>query len=152
MSQLAPGDKIPDLTLPDQNGNSIRLSDLHSKGPLVVFFYPKDETAGCTKEACSFRDSHEVFSDAGATVVGISKDSVASHQQFAGRLKLPYTLLSDMDGAARKAFGLTKMMGLLDRRITFVIDRQGVVRSVFDSMLQFNRHTNEAIDAVKALA
>ena len=148
---LNQGDKIPDVTLPDQTGKAVRLRDLSAAGPLVVFFYPKDETAGCTREACSFRDSHQDFSDAGATVVGISADSVASHEKFAGRLRLPYTLLSDESGAARTGFGIKKMMGLLDRRVTFIIDREGVVKHVFDSMLQFGKHSNEAIAAVKAL-
>lgn len=145
------GDKAHDLTLPDQDGTTVTLSALWAKGPVVLYFYPKDETAGCTMEACSFRDSFEVFRDAGASVVGVSRDSVASHKSFAQHHRLPFTLLADVGGEGHKAWGIQKRLGILTDRVTFVIDRSGTVRHTFDSHLRMGKHIDESLAVVKTL-
>jgi peroxiredoxin Q/BCP len=118
---------------------------------LVLYFYPKDDSPGCTAEACSFRDSYEAFVQAGAQVVGVSADDAASHQAFKARNHLPFTLLSDPGGVAAKALGVKKTFGLIAGRVTFVIDRAGVVQHRFDSQLQVNKHVEEALALVKRL-
>src|SRR5690606_34936307 len=100
---------------------------------VVLYFYPKDDTPGCTVEACSFRDAYAVFSDAGAEVVGISSDSVGAHKAFADKHRLPFRLLADHGGHVRASYGVKKTLGLIDGRVTFIIDRGGVVRHVFSS-------------------
>src|SRR5438552_8387272 len=115
------GDKAPDFTLPAQSGGSVRLQDRLGKQVIVLYFYPKDGTPGCTAEACAFRDSHEVFTDAGAEVIGISSDSVARHTAFAGRHDLPFTLLSDQGGRVRKTHGVPASLGVVPGRVTYVI-------------------------------
>jgi len=149
---LAPNDRAPDFTLPDQDGRLWTLADLLAgQKAVVLFFYPADETYGCTKEACSFRDSHEVFTDAGARVVGISSDSVSSHARFAGKHRLPYTLLSDKAGKVRESFAVPRPLGFIEGRTTFVLDGQGIVRGVFNSLTQFDRHVHEALALVNDL-
>jgi peroxiredoxin Q/BCP len=150
-SLLAVGSNAPDATLPNQNGTPTKLSDVWRQGPTVVYFYPKDDTPGCTKEACSFRDSYEVFTAAGAKVVGISSDDVAAHKKFAEKYRLPFTLLSDSGGQVRAQFGVPKTLGLLDGRVTFVIDQSGVVRHVYSSQLFATKHVAEALAVVKTL-
>ncbi|CAN5923314.1 peroxiredoxin [soil metagenome] len=127
--------------------------DLRAKvgKPLVVYFYPKDETYGCTKEACGFRDSYEDFTSAGAEVIGISRDDAASHDAFIGKHKLPFTLLSDPGGKVAAAWGLRGALGL-PPRVTFVFDKGGVVRNKFDSMIRFGKHVDEALEVVKKLS
>lgn len=147
---LTVGERAPDFTLADHKGDATTLSSLWTKGPLVLFFYPKDETYGCTKEACAFRDGHEAFVDAGATVVGVSMDSAESHRSFRANHRLPFALLTDADGAVRAAFGVRSVLGFLEGRVTFVIDRQGVVRDVFASRVRFDEHAERALKAVKA--
>ncbi len=145
------GDKAPDFTLPAQSGQPVRLYDRIGQNVVVLYFYPKDNTPGCTAEACAFRDSHEVFSDAGAEVIGVSSDSVDRHAAFAGRHKLPFTLLADSDGAVRKAYGVPAVLGLLPGRVTYVIDRAGTVRHVFNSMTNIDKHVGEALRVVREL-
>ncbi len=147
---LKEGDRLPDVTLPGSNGD-VRLHDLLGKNTLVVYFYPKDETAGCTAEACSFRDQYEDFKAAGAEVIGISGDSVASHDSFARHHRLPFVLLSDPGAKARIAFGVGKKLGIFQRRVTFVFDKAGVARLVFESDLRFTKHVTEALEVVKRL-
>jgi peroxiredoxin Q/BCP len=150
--QLQPGDRIPDLTLPGPGGKEVRLLDLAEKKTLVVYFYPKDETPGCTAEACSFRDSYEDFTTAGAEVVGISDDSTSSHESFAKHHRLPFVLLSDPGGRARKAFGVgTSAFGLIKGRVTFVVEKGGTIRMAFDSQIRVNKHVKEALEAVHRL-
>jgi len=149
--RVAVGDRAPDFTLPDQTGKSIRLSDLLSEQAVVLYFYPKDETQGCTAEACSFRDSYEVFKEAGAEVVGVSSDSVESHESFAAHHRLPFILLSDEGGELRKLYGVPTTMGMFPGRVTYIIDRDGIVRHIFSSQLQFNRHVIEALDTIQAM-
>jgi len=148
---LKVGDQAPDFTLPTSGGKEVRLSDLYGKKTVVVFFYPKDDTPGCTVEACSFRDSYDAFAEAGAEVVGISSDTVDSHDRFASKHGLPMTLLSDRDGKVRQLFGVKSTLGILPGRATFVIDRLGVVRHVFVSQLRAGAHVGEALTVVKGL-
>jgi peroxiredoxin Q/BCP len=148
---LAVGDSAPDFTLPKSNGEPVTLSKLYADRSVVVFFYPKDDTPGCTVEACSFRDSYEAFVEAGAEVVGISSDSQDSHDRFASKHKLPMTLLSDADGKIRALYGVKATLGLFPGRATFVIDRKGVVRHVFVSQLRAGAHVGEALSVVRQL-
>jgi peroxiredoxin Q/BCP len=150
MSVLQVGTKAPDFTLPDQSGEPIRLSDYLGEKVVVLYFYPKDNTRGCTTEACSFRDSYESFTDAGAEVIGVSSDSVATHEGFAGRHELPFVLLADTDKAVRKQYGATSL-GVVPGRVTFVIDREGIVRHAFSSQTNIGGHIEEALKVVKEL-
>jgi peroxiredoxin Q/BCP len=146
------GDKAPDFTLPSQAGEPVRLGDRLGERVVVLYFYPKDETPGCTKEACAFRDSYEVFAQAGAEVIGVSSDSVDKHAAFAGHHELPFTLLSDEGGRVRKSYGVPSTLGILPGRVTYVIDRAGTVRHVFNSMTNIGRHVGDALDVVKKLS
>lgn len=146
------GEQAPDFTLPSASGAVVQLSALLKQKVVVLYFYPRDETPGCTAEACAFRDSYEVFQEAGAEVVGVSDDSVESHQSFATHHRLPFILVADVGGTLRKRYGVTKLLGLIGGRVTFVIDRQGIVRHVFDSQAQATRHVDEALQTVKGLA
>ena len=147
---LQVGDKAPDFTLPDQSGAPVTLSDRLGEKVVVLYFYPKDNTRGCTAEACSFRDSYESFTDAGAVVIGVSSDSVESHEKFAGKHELPFTLLSDGDRAVRKQYGATTL-GVVPGRITYVIDQEGVIRHSFSSMMNIGGHIDDALTEVKQL-
>lgn len=146
------GERAPDFTLPRADGTPFRLSDAVRRGVVVLYFYPKDETMGCVAEACAFRDEYDVFTEAGAEVVGVSADSSESHRQFAAHHRLPFVLLTDADGAVRKLYGVGKALGILDGRMTYVIDTKGVVRHVFSSRLQPIRHVAEALAIVRGLA
>jgi peroxiredoxin Q/BCP len=143
------GDKAPDFTLPSQSGDPVRLYDRIGQRVVVLYFYPKDETRGCTAEACAFRDSHEVFTEAGAEVIGVSSDSVDRHAAFAGRHNLPFTLLSDAGGKVREAYGVPPTLGFIPGRVTYVIDRGGTVRHVFNSMTNIDRHVKDALAVVR---
>jgi peroxiredoxin Q/BCP len=145
------GDKAPDFQLTDQAGRRVSLADFRGKKAVVLYFYPKDETPGCTKEACSFRDSYEDFVGAGAEVIGVSGDSVDKHKSFAEHHRLPFTLLADEGNKLRKAYGVPATLWILPGRVTYVIDRQGVVRHVFDSQLQATKHIDEALGVVRSL-
>jgi peroxiredoxin Q/BCP len=146
---LKVGDPMPDVTLVGETG-PIRLRDRIGK-TLVVYFYPKDETYGCTAEACSFRDQYEDFVGAGAEVIGISRDDAASHAGFKSHHRLPFTLLTDPGGQLAKAWGVKGALGL-PGRVTFVFDKDGIVRHRFESMVRFGKHVDEALDVVKKLA
>jgi peroxiredoxin Q/BCP len=145
------GDPAPDFTLPSQSDDQVRLSDVWQRGPVVLYFYPKDETPGCTTEACTFRDSYEAFKDAGAEVVGVSSDSVTSHESFAAKHRLPFILLADDGGRVRKQYGVRPTLGILPGRVTYVIDGQGVVRHIFSSQTGVQRHVHEALDALNEI-
>ncbi len=134
------GDPMPDFSLPDSDGRMVSSVDLLGRGPVVLFFYPRDESPGCTVEACAFRDAFAELVDAGATVVGISADTVVSHARFADRHRLPYMLLSDDRGVVARRFGVRMFMGLWPGRETFVIDQEGIVRGHLRSMSQPQRH------------
>ena len=139
------GAPAPDFTLPDQAGQPVSLKDYKGKNAVVLYFYPKDNTPGCTAEACSFRDSYDVFKEAGAEVIGVSSDSEDSHQGFAAKHGLPFVLLSDQGGKVRKLYGVPATFGLLPGRVTYVIDKDGVVRHVFNSQFGATKHVEEAL-------
>ena len=143
------GDTAPDFDLPDAGGRRVRLSDYKGRRGVVLYFYPKDDTPGCTREACSFRDHYEAFREAGAEVIGVSSDSSASHQAFARKHRLPFVLVADAGGELRKKYGVPSTLGLLPGRVTYVIDREGVVRHVFNSQLQAAKHVDEALAALR---
>jgi thioredoxin-dependent peroxiredoxin len=145
------GDVAPDFTAPDQTGTPVRLRDVLGRKTVVLYFYPKDQTPGCTVEARAFRDSYDAFTAAGAEVVGVSGDSVASHRRFAARQGLPFLLLSDREGKVRELYGVEKTLGLLPGRVTYVIDRAGVVRHVYSSQLRVTRHSRESLAVARAL-
>jgi len=128
-NKLKIGDRVPQFTLPDQNGIMVDLKNFIGKTKLVIYFYPKDESYGCTKEACSFRDSYEDFKEAGAEVIGISADDEASHKGFAANHKLPFILLSDKDKKVASIYGVGKTMGIFPGRVTFIIDKEQEVVS-----------------------
>jgi peroxiredoxin Q/BCP len=146
------GDVAPDFTLPSQSGEPVRLHELLTRRAVVLYFYPRDETRGCTAEACAFRDRYEVFQEAGAEVVGVSSDSVASHEGFAANHDLPFTLMSDQGGAVRRQYGVKSTLGILPGRVTYVIDREGVVRQVFSSQMDAERHVLEALNTLEEIA
>ena len=145
------GERAPDFTLPGPGGRAVSLAELLQGGAVVLYFYPKDQTPGCTMEACAFRDDIAAFSAAGAQVVGISRDDEASHARFAAKHKLPFLLLSDTTGATHARYGVTKKLGFIPDRTTFVIDRHGVVRHVFSSMIRMRAHVDESLAIVRRL-
>lgn len=145
------GDLIPDLTLRNQENKEVNLRAYVGKNPLVVYFYPKDNTPGCIREACSFRDQYEEFEDIGAKVFGISQDSVESHKKFSERYRLSFQLLSDKDRKAEKAFGVPRrLFGLLPGRVTFIFDVDGKLIHTFNSSLQPAKHIHESIEALQS--
>jgi peroxiredoxin Q/BCP len=148
---LGAGDAAPDFALEDQHGRTVRLSDFRGRKNVVVYFYPKDDTPGCTKESCAFRDQYTAFLDAGAEVIGISSDSARSHEAFAAKHRLPFRLLADVGGAVRAAFGVPRTAGLLPGRVSYVIDREGVIRHAFNSQLAATRHVDEALEVLLEL-
>jgi peroxiredoxin Q/BCP len=149
--ELKVGDSIPNFTAKDTNGNDFDSKNVVGHKPLVIYFYPKDNTPGCTAQACSFRDQYEDFKDLGAEVIGISSDSADSHQKFAKQYQLPFILLSDSDKKIRKLFGVPGgMFGLLPGRVTYVTDENGVIQMIFDSMLA-TKHIPKALSAIKKL-
>ena len=148
---LKVGDVIPNFKAKDANGNDFDSQNIVGKKPLVIYFYPKDNTPGCTAEACSFRDQYEDFKDLGAEVIGISSDSVSSHQQFSEQYKLPFILLSDYDKKIKTLFGVPSgLFGLLPGRVTYVTDKNGVIQMIFDSVLA-TKHIPKALQSIKKL-
>lgn len=133
---LQVGDKIPNFSAIDTNGNIFESDTIVGKKSLVIYFYPKDDTRVCTEQACSFRDQYEEFKALGAEVIGVSSDSVKSHQKFAKQYRLPFTLLSDSDKKLRKLFGVPNdLLGLIPGRVTYIADNNGVIQLVFNSMM-----------------
>ena len=147
--KLTIGDKIPSFCLKDQNGN-IRTSDKFNKA-LVLFFYPKDDTPGCTIEACGFRDKYDLFKILGAEVWGISNGDSQSHLEFANKNKLQYPLLCDIDNKIRKKFGVPKKLGFIEGRVTYIIDSNGIIIHIFEDLLNGPAHIKEAIMALKTI-
>lgn len=145
------GDKISNFTAKDSNGNNFDSSSIIGKKPVVFYFYPKDNTPGCTAQACGFRDQYEDFKDLGAEVIGISSDSIASHEKFVQKYKLPFILLSDSDKKIRTLFGVKPdLFGLLPGRVTYVVDKNGIIQLVFDSLVATN-HIPRALEMIKKL-
>ena len=150
-SKVQVGDVAPDFSLPDQTGTAVRLRDLLGTKSVVLYFYPKDRTPGCTVEARAFRDNYEAFAAAGAEVIGVSSDSVASHRRFARRQDLPFLLLSDRAGTVRQLYGVEQTLGILPGRVTYVINPAGFVRHIYSSQLRVLRHPREALEAVRGI-
>ena len=138
------GDKAPDFTLPSQMGDDVTLSEFFGKKNVVLYFYPKDETTGCTKEACTFRDNYEELTKLDAEVIGVSGQSVESHKSFATHHGLPFILLSDEDNNVRELYGVPSSMGIIPGRVTYIIDKKGMVRHIFNSQTQAQKHVEEA--------
>lgn len=150
MNQIKIGSVIPQFTLPDQNGNMFDINSVAGKKNLVIYFYPKDDTPGCTREACSFRDKFEVFNEADALIIGISGQSVESHKKFAEKHHLNFTLLSDAGNKVRKQFGVpSDLFGLIPGRVTFVANKTGKVIYIFNSQTQTEKHVDEALRILK---
>ena len=145
------GDLIPNFKAKDSNGHDFDSHEILGKSPLVIYFYPKDNTPGCTAQACSFRDQYQDFKDLGAEVIGISSDSENSHNSFASKYKLPFILLSDKNQKIRKLFGVPSgLFGLLPGRVTYVANKEGKIVMIFDSMLA-TKHIPKALEAIKKL-
>jgi peroxiredoxin Q/BCP len=144
------GSVAPNFTLPSQSGEMVSLKDFLGRKPVVLFFYPKDDSPGCTREVCAFRDNFEEFGMLDAEVIGISSDSVESHMSFAVKHDLSLTLLSDEGGNIRRLYAVPKTFGLFPGRVTYVIDKEGVVRHVFASQLSVERHVQEALAALRS--
>jgi peroxiredoxin Q/BCP len=152
MNEIKIGSSIPTFSLPDQNGNLFDINSVLGKKNLVIYFYPKDDSPGCTAEACSFRDQFEVFKEADAVIIGISGQSVESHKEFAEKHRLSFTLLSDEGNKIRKQFGVpSDLFGLLPGRVTFVADKKGKVIYVFNSQTNATKHVDEALRILKEL-
>jgi peroxiredoxin Q/BCP len=150
--ELKVGDKIPNFTAKDTNGDDFDSQNIVGHKPVVIYFYPKDNTPGCTTQACSFRDQYEDFKDLGAEVIGVSSDTVASHQQFTNQYKLPFILLSDGDKKIRKLFGVpAQLFGLVPGRVTYVADKNGVIQMIFDNLMAA-KHIPKALSTIKKLA
>lgn len=146
MKKIAIGDKIPTFSLPDQDGKLFNIADLIGRKKLVIYFYPQDGSLNCTRQACYFRDLYDVFNETGSEIIGISKQSVESHKQFALNNHLLHTLLSDSDNEVRKLFGVpSKVFGLIPGRVTYVTDLEGKVVYIFDSQSETQRHVDEAL-------
>ena len=139
------GQMAPDFELPSQAGEMIRLSRYRGNQNVVLYFYPKDNTYGCIAESCGFRDAYEVFKDKGAEVIGVSSDSPASHKQFAAQYNLPFILLSDEKSEVRTLYGVPSTMGVIPGRVTYVIDKNGIVRHVFNSQFSPKSHVDQAL-------
>lgn len=149
MSSLKVGDSLPPITLTTHQGHRIALNELRQ--PLVLFFYPKNGTPVCTREACAFRDAYEEFTEAGAIVIGVSSDSAESHGEFASSHRLPFDLVPDTDGKIRQAIGVPKTLGLFPGRVTYIVDREGVIRHMFSSQMDAQRHVTEALQVLREL-
>ncbi|MGA1849109.1 MAG: peroxiredoxin [Thermoplasmatota archaeon] len=149
--KLEEGKKAPDFTLKDHKGNDFRLYEHLREKPVVLYFYPKDGTTGCTAQACAFRDHYQDFMDEGAEVVGVSSDSEKRHTWFIDRHSLPFTLLSDADGGVRKLYGVPRTMGLLPGRVTYVIDMEGVIRYIFNSQTKISEHVERSLEIIRRI-
>ncbi|KAL3699960.1 hypothetical protein R1sor_017982 [Riccia sorocarpa] len=145
------GDQLPNATLKDQDGKPVSLSKFKGK-PLVLYFYPADETPGCTKQACAFRDSYDKFTKAGAIVVGVSADNPESHRAFRQKYRLPFTLLSDDGNKLRKDWGVPgDLFGTLPGRQTYVFDKKGVCQLIFNNQFQPEKHIGETLNVLSSL-
>lgn len=145
------GDIIPHFSALDTNGNLFDSHNVIGSKPVVIYFYPKDNTRVCTEQACSFRDQYQDFTSLGAEVIGVSSDSVKAHQRFANQYHLPFLLLSDADKKLRKLFGVPNdLLGLIPGRVTYVVNREGVIQLVFNSM-SGKIHIQKALEMLKSM-
>jgi len=143
------GDKAPLFEAISDDGDKIVLSDFIGKHNIVLYFYPKDDTPGCTREACAFRDNWDLLKDYDVVVIGVSSDSVESHKRFKEKYKLPFILISDPDGKIRELYGAKGF--ILPGRVTFVIDKNGIVRHIYKSQFNPANHVNEALKALEKI-
>lgn len=149
---LQAGDKCPSFSLPDQRGTIISIDALIGKKLLVIYFYPKDETSGCTREACTFRDNYAIFEELGCEVIGISSDSIEAHERFAANHRLNFTLLADTEKKVRKLFGVpNNLFGLISGRVTYIIDKSGIIRSVHNSLTDPESHIRKSLEIIQQL-
>lgn len=149
MINLKIGDKAPFFTAVDADGNAFESKEIIGKKPVVIYFYPKDNTPGCTAQACGFRDAYEDFIDFGAEVIGVSSDTVSSHKKFSKQYKLPFILLSDSNKKIRKLFGVpNQLFGLLPGRVTYIINKEGIIIMIFDSVMA-TKHIAIALESLK---
>lgn len=148
---LQVGDHIPHFSALDTNGTRFDSESVIGQKPLVIYFYPKDNTRVCTEQACSFRDQYQDFTSLGAEVIGVSSDSVKAHRRFVNQYQLPFILLSDADKKLRKLFGVPNdLLGLIPGRVTYVINREGVIQLVFNSM-SGKIHIQKALEILKSM-
>ena len=147
---LKEGDWAPDFELPDSKGRKVRLSNFRGKMIVVMYFYPKDDTPGCTKEACIFRDSYSSYQEAGAEILGVSVDGVSSHGRFASKYSLPFPLLADREKTISKTYGVLRPTGTSTERVTFIIDKEGRIAKVFPRV-RVDVHSDEVLAAIKSL-
>lgn len=152
MPAIEVGQPAPAFEAVASDGEAVRLSDYLGRRSVVLFFYPMDGTPTCTREACAFRDAYEGFVEAGAVVIGVSADSDARHRDFANRNRLPFVLVSDRGGKLRKAFGVSNTLGLVPKRVTFVIDPEGIVRMAFSAVWVADEHVEKALEVVRSLS
>ncbi len=149
--QIVVGSSIPSFSLKDQHGKNFNIQSVIGKHYLVIYFYPKDDTPGCTAQACTFRDQYEVFKQENALVIGISGQSVESHKAFAEKHRLSFTLLSDDNNIIRKTFGVPSTMGVIPGRVTYIVDLSGKVVYIFNSQSESEKHVSESIRILKGL-
>jgi len=150
MKKIEIGSLIPKFKLSDQNGNEFDVKDYIGEKNLVIYFYPKDDTPGCTKEACYFRDQYEIFNEADAMIIGISSQSVISHKKFAEKYHLSFTLLSDENNLVRKMFGAFTL-GIIPGRVTYIVNKKGMVNYIFNSQTEATKHVDEALRILKEM-
>ena len=149
---LSIGDTAPEFEARTHDGQDISLARFREEGKSVVlYFYPKDETAGCTAQACAFRDAYEDFTDAGSVVIGVSHDDEGSHRSFAENHRLPFLLVSDADGSLRERFKVPNSLGVVPGRVTYVIDGSGKVVYAFNALLKAKKHVDQALSVIKRL-
>ena len=146
---LKEGDEAPDFKLQADNGNWVKLSDYRGNSNVVLYFYPKDKTSGCTKEACNFRDNISKITDQNAVVLGVSVDDIDSHKSFKDEQKLNFILLADTNKEVSKTYSGLSSSGM-SKRVTFVIDKNGIIKKIFPSV-DVNEHYKEIIDALAKL-
>ena len=150
LAELKVGDQAPDFTLTDEHGLPVSLKDYRGKNIVVLYFYPKDFTSGCTTEACSFRDDYKLYREKGIVVIGVSLDTVESHSKFSEKYALPFAILSDKSKEAARAYGVLGMGSLLTKRVTFIIDKNGRMTHIFPKV-DVKRHSEEVLKAIEQL-
>lgn len=150
---LKVGQKAPSFILKDKNGVEFDLANFLGEKHFVIYFYPKNGTPGCNKEACAFRDNYEAFTDAGAEVIGISADSIQSHANFASKRQLPFVLLSDPDLKVHGLYDVSpSLFGLWKERATYVVDKDGIVKLAFKSQLSIDKHIKDALKTIQEIS
>jgi len=147
---LRVGDKAPDFTLLDEEGRTVRLSDFRGKN-IVLFFYPKDMSPGCTREACTFRDYYNEFNNLNTVIIGVNMDPPSKHKKFKEMHNLPFILLSDPTGETIKRYGVGRWLGIILNRVTFIIDEEGIIRGIYKSQLMPKKHVMKALHTIREM-